>query len=149
MSMNASRSIAVVTGLVVCLAGCGGKHEATVRGVLTIDGQPLPDGEQVRASVTFFPSAGGAPAYAIVEPDGAYTVQTGNSRGLKPGEYRVTIDVLEFEPPPPGGYVNAPGFRVLNPPEYRDRETTPIVVRVESGTNEIDLDVETSSPSPG
>jgi hypothetical protein len=92
--------VAAVTGLV----GCRSEYDATLSGVVTLDGKPVSQGR-----VTWTPVDAGSAAYATIDRDGSYEVRTGLATGLKPGEYYVTVAANESAartteggPPPPG-----------------------------------------------
>jgi hypothetical protein len=71
----------------VLTAGCSGSGTVKVKGIVTLDGQPLSG-----ATVTFEPVGQGHPAGGITAQDGVFrltTYRTGD--GALPGEYRVTV----------------------------------------------------------
>ncbi len=145
MPQTRSPKIVVVVALYSCLlAGCGQSLPATVTGTVTLDGQSLPEGPRVTGSVMYYPTGGGAAAYGTVTSGGSYAMQTGDAKGLQPGEYLVTVRVIDIDPPPPGGYNNPPASKPITPPRYNDREQSDLKVQVILGTNEIDLKL--SSP---
>ena len=119
--------------------GCQKSLPATVSGTITLDGQPLPEGEYIKGNVMFYPTGGGAAAFGDVTSGGTYKVTTGSTNGLEPGEYIVTATVSEIDPPPPGGYQNAPGQKLITPPRYNDRDQTHLKVQVAEGKNTLDL----------
>jgi hypothetical protein len=92
--MRTVRSWAAL-GLVVAVAGCGSPYVA-VSGVVTLDGQPLPD-----ATVTFLPGRGTeadvGSSYGRTGPDGRYTLTTiqMNRAGVGRGEHKVVISRLK------------------------------------------------------
>lgn len=143
-----ARSIPLFAVLVFVIAGgivgCGGKYPSSVSGQVLIDGQAPPDRERVRTVITYFPIAGGAAAYGNSVSGGQYHLRTGSERGLAPGDYKVTVEITELNPPPPGGYINAPGFRFISPRVYATRETTPLSATVSEGANQIDLKLDSS-----
>jgi hypothetical protein len=126
------------------LAGCGKSQPATVTGMVTLDGQSLPEGPQMTGTVMYFPVGGGAAAYGTVTSGGNYIMQTGGIQGLQPGEYLVTVQVIDIEPPPPGGYYNAPAAKPITPTRYQDREQSDLKVHVMQGKNKIDLKLTSS-----
>lgn len=68
--------------------GCGNSGRAAVKGQITVDGAPLPDG-----SIDFIPVEKGAAATAGAKiTQGAYAIPA--ERGLLPGEYQVQIRAL-------------------------------------------------------
>jgi hypothetical protein len=125
--------------LVTAAAGCGSSLPATVTGTVTLDGEPLPAGETVTGTVVFYPASQGAAAYGTVGPGGRYAIRTGSTTGLQPGEYLVTVRVVEIAPAPPGGHLHAPPQRLLTPPRYNDRDRSDLRVDVQPGRNMIDL----------
>lgn len=97
----------VLGGIVlVGLAGCGKKNDlVSVSGTVLLGDQPL-----AGATVTFHPVKGGPVGSAITDSAGRFSVMTGTAKGLKPGEYEVTVqktgqapktDPLGPEVPPP------------------------------------------------
>lgn len=133
--------------LAFALAGCSGGYRSDVTGRVTIDDQPPLVGERVNTAITFYPKAKGPSAYGVADESGAYRLQIGDAHGLPPGDYKVTVEITELAPPPPGGYVNAPGFKRHSHPVYADRETTPLRFEVAEGANTIDLALR-SEPEP-
>lgn len=126
------------------VAGCGGTYDSTVSGVVTLDGRIVP-----RGTVAYQPVAGGPASYAPIEENGSYTVRTGREDGLLSGEYDVTVTANEPSavrqtaaggPPPPG--------KPITPLWYRSKDTSGLRFTVESGDNEINLEL-TSQPPPG
>jgi hypothetical protein len=131
-------------GMLIAFAGCGGAYDSSVTGVVTLDGNVVP-----RGTVSYQPKAGGPAAYARIEGDGSYSVRTGREEGLPPGDYYVTVTANEPPtaqqtasggPPPPG--------KPITPLWYRSRETSGLSYTVESGGNEINLEL-TSTPPAG
>lgn len=121
--------------------GCGESLPATVTGSITIDGNNLPTHEGVSGNVVFYPINGGAAAFGNVTSGGRYKVTTGSTKGLQPGEYKVTVRIVEIEPPPPGGHETAPPQKLLSPARYNDNEKTDLKVMVEEGSQTIDFDL--------
>ena len=128
----------------VGLSGCGGRHEASVRGMVTLDGTPVRSG-----SVAFIPAEGGSPAYAQTDSSGRYEVFTGREAGLPPGNYGVTVVAREVpkETHSKDGGPGRPGKRIT-PMWYGSARTTPLEFTVEPGANKIDLEL-SSEPPPG
>jgi hypothetical protein len=124
--------------------GCGGPFDAAVSGVVTLDGVAVPGG-----TVTFNPVQGGPAAYARIDEDGAYTVQTGSEAGLPSGEYQVTVSANE---PPTTEQISRggppPSGKPITPLWYRLKDTSGLRFTVQPGNNEFDLKL-TSVPPPG
>jgi hypothetical protein len=126
--------------LIAVCAGCGGGQQASVSGVVTIDGTPV-----ARGTVTYYPTAPGSAAYGTISEDGSYEVRTGREAGLPPGEYLVTVAAneaaprnAEAGPPPPG--------KLLVPRHYRFKDQSGLKFTVAEGHNEIDLELSSAAP---
>lgn len=128
----------VLTGVI----GCGGPYDATVVGMVTLDGNPIQTG-----SISFVPSSGGPQGYALVDQSGNYEVFTGREAGLPAGQYNVSVVARESSttrsedggPPPPG--------KAITPQWYASPTTSGLEFTVESGSNEIDLQLTTQPPA--
>jgi hypothetical protein len=78
----------IAWGAVLACAGCGG-GPVPVSGVVTLDGQPLP-----QATVTFLPLGQGRTASGFTDAEGRFHLSTLEQRdGALPGEYKVTVTV--------------------------------------------------------
>lgn len=123
--------------------GCGGSNnEATVQGVVTLDGAPVPEG-----SISFVPSTGGAQAYAMSDDSGNYEVYTGREAGIKPGEYRVTVVARErpkVNQTESGG--PAPAGASITPRWYASPETSGLTFDVKPGSNDVNLELNSQPP---
>jgi hypothetical protein len=126
------------------ISGCGGPYDASVSGLVTLDGGVVP-----RGTVAYQPIGSGPAAYGKIDGDGSYTIWTGREAGLPSGEYHVTVTandppaVPQTEkggPPPPG--------KPITPVWYRSKETSGLKYTVEPGSNEINLEL-TSQPPAG
>lgn len=133
----------LVSLALVGLVGCGGPYDASVTGVVKLDGSPLS-----RGTVTFNPTSQGAQAYGRINGDGSYVIHTGREEGISSGDYRVTIVSREAPSaegrdggPPPMG-------KSITPTWYRNPNTSGLEYTVESGSQEINLDLSTEPP-PG
>lgn len=129
--------------LVVAAMGCQKSLPATVSGTVTIDGESLPEGANYTGEVMFYPLGGGAPAVGQFAKGGTYTLQTGTTTGLTPGDYTVTVRLVEMEPEPPGGYQNAPGQKLISPARYNDVDRTDLKATIVEGANTVDLQLTT------
>src|SRR5262245_54721186 len=115
-------------------AGCGGgPRTAAVRGTVTYQGKPVPNG-----TVTFVPAAG-PHATGEIGPDGSYTLTTVRAGdGAVPGAYKVVIVALQDMAgrlpedrtplPPP-----------IVPTKYTSIATTDLTAEVREGENTIDF----------
>jgi len=110
---------------------------ASVRGVVTYNGQPVPKG--LVSFQTVAPD--GRNATGIIQPDGSYELQTENPRdGALLGEYRVSIsarddEVLMYIPKKP-----VPPKRLV-PEKYENPQTSNLTAIVESGSNTHNFDL--------
>jgi hypothetical protein len=136
--------VAASAGTLLAIVGCGGSYNSSVTGIVTLDGKTVP-----RGTVSFQSKGGGPAAYAVIEENGSYYVQTGREGGLPAGEYYVTITANEAPattqtstggPPPPG--------KPITPSWYRSRESSGLSFVVEPGSNKINLEL-TSTPPAG
>lgn len=129
--------------LSAALMGCGGtSNQATVEGVVTLEGAPVPSG-----SISFVPSGGGTQSYAMSDASGGYEVYTGREVGLKPGEYTVTIVARErpvVNQTESGG--PAPPGVAITPAWYASPETSGLKFTVAPGANEINLELTKQAP---
>ncbi len=137
-------NLCIVTSGAVLAVGCGGTHDASVHGTVTLDGTNLTSG-----IVAFYPAAGGPAAYAYIDEDGEYVVRTGREAGLPSGDYGISVTANEPTtsaaradggPPPPG--------KMITPAWYRSKDTSGLSRTVEPGNNEINLEL-TSQPPAG
>ena len=126
------------------LVGCGGTYNASVAGLATMDGAPLPSG-----SIAFIPDQPGPSSYAAILNDGSYVVNTGREEGLPAGSYTVTVVSREraIEDTSGRGLPPRPGKQITHA-WYATKNSPPLKFNVESGSNEINLEL-TSEPPPG
>jgi hypothetical protein len=118
------------------LSGCG-SDLGQVTGVVTLDGQPLRGGGDVRATVYFQPVSGtGTTASGLLNESGKYNLSSGSQKGVAPGEYVVTVSATQLVRSPSGG--PAGGKRITDP-SYANASTSGFKCLVEAGQNEYDL----------
>ncbi len=125
------------------VGGCGGAFDATVEGVITLDGDPVPAG-----AIAFIPADGGPLGYARTDSSGNYEVFTGNEAGLQTGQYGVTVVARESpaETHSKLGGPAAPGKRIT-PPWYGSSRSSPLTYDVVLGSNEIDITLTSEAPA--
>lgn len=136
------QATALVVGamLTSAVTGCGNSL-AKVSGVVSIDGEPIVGGENVRATVYFYPEGGtGAPAIGLLNGQGRYEIATGSKTGVEPGAYVVTISATEIILPKQQG--EAPSGRPLTARKYANPKQSGFRVEVEPGGNVFDFDLE-------
>jgi len=132
-------SSALLVAWFVLLAGCGGSgSSATISGVVTLDGKPLPAG-----SVQFASTKSGQAAFANLEGDGRYSVVFPEAD--LGAEYEVTVGE------PVDDDVDATAI-AENPPEktkrripqkYSDRTTSGLKVTIANpGETEFNIDLQ-------
>jgi hypothetical protein len=120
--------MAVMLGGTWGFSGCGGPSNiGTVSGVVTLNGQPLPD-----ALVMFSPEAG-SPSAGRTDDQGRYTLEyTADIAGAEVGKHRVSITTFQAASPD----ADPPRERVpeIVPPKYN--VASELSVTVEPGSNE-------------
>ena len=117
------------------LAGCGSRLP-TITGHVTYRGLPLDTGR-----VVFHPQGSTAPAYAVLQPGGTYSAQTGSGPGIAEGDYSVTV--MATAPVPEPSVSNPrPEITSLIPERYGNVETSGLKVTVGPGKNVFDVQLE-------
>jgi hypothetical protein len=141
--------LAVLAVLAIAAGGCGKPASGgkPVTGQVTFNGTPIQG-----ASITFVPSTGGAPGFAMTDAEGKYTARSSQGEGLPPGSYQVTV--MKTDAPPPqstvsdqdAGYVppdpDAPPtvIKDLLPAKYKDVQTSGLTAEVKAdGKNEFNF----------
>jgi len=128
--------IYVVWTLLAWLIGVyGPKFGADVRGVVTVSGTRAPHG-----MIVFNPVTGGAVSASIIYPSGQYRLTTAGNKSLVPGDYIVTIAIVEenenvaketkIDPP-----------RSLIDPRYSSKDTSGLTGTVKPGRNTLNFDL--------
>lgn len=122
--------------------GCGGPYDSYVSGVASLDGTPL-----TRGTVTFNPSTPGPVAYGSIDDKGNYTIQTGREEGLASGQYVVTVVAKEDAIPDTSGrgLPPTPG-KDITPQWYASKQSSGLNFTVESGSNDINLELSSEPP---
>ncbi len=125
---------------VVLTLGCGSDpySPTPVRGKVYFKGTPLK-----RGTIVFSPDerrgGRGDLARAEIQPDGSFSLKTGDREGAVAGWHRVTIVAVE-EMADPGGELDFTEHRSLVPLKYRDPELSGLDYQVEPGKdNHIDF----------
>jgi len=136
----------LLTPFVVCvLSGCG-NGLARVSGQVTLDGQPLRGGGDVRATVKFQPANGTGPAaMGLVDENGNYSLSTGSQNGIPPGDYVVVCSASQLVKG--AGSNAAQGARRITDPKYDNPSTSGLRFTVQSGKNEFNISLESPSKS--
>ncbi len=117
----------------VVILGCGGGRSdlGRVSGMVTLDGQPLPN-----ATVIFQPDAAGPASYGLTDSQGLYTMMYDHStRGAVIGPHTVRITTFQegdsdAEPPIPAAPEKLPA---------KFNRTSELREEIRAGNNEIDF----------
>lgn len=119
--------------LSVFLSGCGA-DKSHLTGVVTLDGQPVPNCSLSFVSTSDGPSGGGA-----TDSEGRYNAYISkNYLWLAPGEYKVDIQSLADMDAADGEPVDAGALRI--PKKYQGTHTE-LLVTVEPGKNNVDFEL--------
>lgn len=120
------------------ILGCGQSSDrpetGEVSGVVTLDGDPLPE-----ARVVFAPTEGGQSSEATTDANGHYElVYRGDEMGAKVGEHKVYVSTFEEE------YLDDTGKMIggreeLVPQQYNTNTT--LTKEVKPGANDIPLEL--------
>lgn len=114
--------------------GCGGNPNlGKVSGVITLDGQPLPD-----AAITFTPASGGSTSFGKTDSSGAYHMQYSESEaGAWIGSNKVEIRTGDVLPD------NSGVIPEKVPNVYNSRST--LTADVKSGSNTFDWQLDSKA----
>lgn len=112
-------------------------------GVVKLDDKPLSLSDSQRGMIVFRPVAGGATCSGLLNSDGTYSVATGGTAALAPGDYLVSVRVVELveasdEATPPSG-------RAVTPAIYADPLTSGLTYVVKSGPNTYDVALDSTA----
>lgn len=127
--------------LVWLLGGYGPKFGADVRGIVTISGSRAPHG-----MIVFNPVDGGPVSASVIYPSGQYRLTTAGHKSLVPGDYIVTIAVVENDGTPAQS-PDRSAARSLIDPRYSSKETSGLASTVKSGRNTLNFDLMTPEKS--
>ena len=139
-------SLLIALGSAVALIsaiGCGSSTEATVQGVVTLDGNAVP-----KCMISFVPLQPGPQVYAVSDNSGNYEVYTGREAGLKAGEYTVAVVARKrsaLQKTELGG--PAPSGEAVTPRWYASPDTSGLTFTVKPGSNDINLELNSSPPA--
>jgi hypothetical protein len=115
------------------LLGCGGGRSdlGRVSGMVTLDGQPLPN-----ATVVFQPDAAGPASYGLTDSRGLYTMMYDHStRGAVIGTH--TVRITTFQEGDPEADPPIPAAPETLPAKYN--RTSELREEIQAGNNEIDF----------
>ena len=132
--MSSSRAIAAMMAvMLITISGCGRSEFAPLTGRVTLDGEPLPT-----AVVTFI-SEGGTSGYANVDSSGRYVAKSGSDKGLKPGNYK--ISVIAYKPEVITDRKEAKVPIPITPPRYADPTKSGFAYDLTESGGTYDLDL--------
>lgn len=129
----------VALGICAILTGCGPDTPPTgkVSGTVTYNGAPVSN-----ATVTFLPDNGRS-ASGVTDSSGNFTLSTfGTSDGALLGNHKVIVTPYETDipmPETPGEAAAAP--KAPFPEKYMKAETTDLTATVQSGANDVPLEL--------
>jgi hypothetical protein len=127
---------------VSALNGCG-NGLSHVSGQVTLDGQPLRGGGDVRATVKFQPASGTGPAaMALVDGNGNYSLSTGSQVGVPPGDYVVACSASQLVKT--SGTSAPQGAHRITDPKYDNPSTSGLKFTVQSGKNEFNIPLQSA-----
>ena len=140
---------ALLFGTMLFTAGCNtGPETAQVSGVVSFDGEKVPEG-----TISFYPVAGGRPASGQIQSDGTYKLSTFDpGDGALLGDHKVAIEskkVTNAAPQPkslqeeianPGAGATAnPSVSWIVPEKYAAVATSGLTATVSEGENEVNF----------
>lgn len=136
-SVRAS-AVAVVAACLLSSLGCADSpFDASVKGTITLDGEPVEPGV-----VIFSPGVrGSGSSRGRIERGGAYELVTRNAVGIDPGFYRVSVRVFEKGDPPGPGERQVADLPPLVPERYLSPDTSGLEFEVKPGSNRIDIEL--------
>lgn len=130
---------AAVGFLAILSIGCG-SDLASVEGSLTLNGEKVKADQGEVATIIFQPEGGsGAIGMALVDEYGNYNLMTGNTVGVEPGVYLVSVNVIKRTP---SKNPNSPPNRQrLSPSRYAMPTTSGLKYEIPPGGKQIDIEI--------
>jgi hypothetical protein len=126
----------LVAGLALLVTGCGASNEATVKGKVVANGQPVTGG-----SLTFSPmgSTGAEAAIGTVNADGTFSLSAHSAEGASLGKHRV----LYTAPPPdvPADWTGQGLPPGVKPSPYANLVPKEGEVELKPGDNEVTVEL--------
>jgi hypothetical protein len=118
------------------MAGCFGSDlGADVQGVVSLDGKPIGPGVVVFAPVGREEN----PATGAIQVDGSYFLKTNRERGLRPGSYKVAVQIHEIPTDRAYGERDTRPIKFRIPERFTTVLTSNLEFDVEDGSNTIDI----------
>ncbi len=131
--------LSLAIALATAVGGGCSDMTATVGGTVKLDGQPLRIGKSQRGTVLFRPVEGGATATALIDGNGKYSISTGGTAALAPGDYLVAVRATEIIPA--GDDSPAPTGRPITPYVYGNPLESGLMCTVKRGNQTYDIEL--------
>lgn len=131
--------VAALAFLGLQATGCS-ERTARVSGVVKLDDSPMKITDGQRGMVVFRPVAGGATCASLIDAEGTFSVATGASAGVTPGDYMVSVRVIELVPGEEEGQ-EASG-QAITPALYANPLTSGLMYKVGSGENKLVIELD-------
>lgn len=136
-SMKLSFALLTLCTLITLGCGKGSDGRLTASGTVTIDGAPLTEG-----SVVFSDDNGGSAGVGILKDGQFMLAEAGNSEGIQPGTYKVSVNSWVVEP----GGVDANDEIIEDgesriPEKYNDPNTSGLTANVSADSQEFTFDL--------
>jgi hypothetical protein len=118
------------------MAGCFGSGlGADVEGMVSLDGKPIGPGV-----VIFAPVEGSEnPATGAIQTDGSYFLKTSRERGVRPGSYKVALQIHEIPTDRAYGERDMRPVKSRIPEKFTTVGTSGLTFDVDAGSNTIDI----------
>jgi hypothetical protein len=119
------------------MVGCGSDLGADVEGVVKLDGKPIGPGV-----IVFAPIDGqDNPATGAIQLDGSYFMKTMRDEGLRPGEYKVAVQIHEIPTDLAYGEKDMRPIKFRIPEKFTTVEKSGLEFEVKPGSNTIDIEL--------
>jgi hypothetical protein len=144
MSVRCTAVIPLLSAFVLFFAAGCGNGLASVKGTVTLDGQPVNGGPEKYGTVSFYrQGGGGAPGVAIIDGSGNYEVKTGAQSGIVPGAYDVAISIKKITSG--ADQYALPKATLISPPKYGSIRSSGLRADVKQGRNAVNFDLVTNA----
>lgn len=138
--MHSAVRLLLLMPFLAALAACNtGEELGLVTGRVTFEGKPVTKG----IVVFVHKDRKGIGMTAELRPDGSFEVEMANGYGLPLGKYAVAISP-PYQDHPIGAITEAPSTADQHaniPQRYREPETSPVILEVKSGANQLDVEM--------
>jgi hypothetical protein len=112
--------------------------ESQVSGKVSLDGQGIGPG-----SIVFVPESGAQsnPAVGAIQINGNYFLKTSRDIGLSPGNYKVSVTVLDQPTNIKPGERSMIEAKLKTPEKYVSADTSGLKYEVKSGSNTVNIEL--------